>query len=115
MVLQQKKKLNKYTGFNLILIRYENDFENTIKKINKLQSAKMPSGCISLNWLICWNKTKRNNKKKKLFIVRFICCLIQPPNLIASKIVRRTKIKHKVLWSNHTNFCNHSLNRKIVQ
>lgn len=49
MVLQQKKKLNKYTGFNLILIRYENDFENTIKKINKLQSAKMPSGCISLN------------------------------------------------------------------
>lgn len=67
-----KKILNKYTGFNLILIRYENDFENTIKKINKLQSAKMPSGCISLNWLICWNKTKRNNKKKKLFIVRFI-------------------------------------------
>lgn len=47
-VLQQTFK--KYTGSNLIFIRYENDFENTTKKNKiKLQSAKMPSGCISLN------------------------------------------------------------------
>lgn len=39
---KKKKKLNKYTGSNLILIRYENDFENTIKikKIAKRKNAQ---------------------------------------------------------------------------